>query len=68
MTKDRIEARLIGRVLDRETRELVGWLLKWNTGELGHLWKDDIYEDVDYEFPVRPHEFREHAWPEQPTG
>lgn len=67
MTKDRTEAKLIGRVLDRKTRELVGWILKWNTGELVHLWKDDLYEDVVYDFPVRPREFREHVCSEQPT-
>lgn len=44
----RLHAHAVNRILDRETGELVGWLYKWNTGELVSRWKDDAKSDVVY--------------------
>ena len=45
----RLHAHAVNRILDRETGELVGWLYKWNTGELVPRWKDEAKSDVVYE-------------------
>jgi hypothetical protein len=45
----REEARPVQRILDRETRQLVGWLYEWNTGERMAMWKNGKREDVVYE-------------------
>lgn len=45
----RLHAHAVNRILDRETGELVGWLYKWNTGELVPRWKDQAKSDVVYE-------------------
>lgn len=45
----REQAHAIQRVLDRETREIVGWLYEWNTGQLTIMWKDGRRDDVIYE-------------------
>lgn len=47
--KKRLEAQPIDRILDRETRQVVGWLYLWNTGDLVPKWKDGIKTDVVYE-------------------
>ncbi|MBK0328767.1 hypothetical protein I5535_15865 [Rhodobacteraceae bacterium F11138] len=52
--KERLEARAIGRILDRQTREIVGWVYEWNTGERAHLWKNGEREDVVFEDEVQP--------------
>jgi hypothetical protein len=45
----REEARPVHRVLDRNTRQLVGWLYEWNTGERMVMWKNGKRDDVVYE-------------------
>lgn len=45
----REEARPVQCILDRETRQLVGWLYEWNTGERMAMWKNGKREDVVYE-------------------
>ena len=45
----REEARPVHRILDRETRQLVGWLYEWNTGERMAMWKAGKREDVVYD-------------------
>lgn len=46
---ERLEATAIKRILDARTREVVGWLYEWNTGEILPYWKDGRREDVIYE-------------------
>ncbi|SFH28499.1 hypothetical protein SAMN04488020_109113 [Palleronia marisminoris] len=41
-------ARAIKRVLDSKSREIVGWLYEWNTGQIAVMWKDEPCEDVIY--------------------
>ena len=41
-------ARAIKRVLDGKSREIVGWLYEWNTGQIAVMWKDQPCEDVIY--------------------
>lgn len=36
-------------ILDRETRAVVGWLYKWNTGALVPMWKNGKCQNVIYE-------------------
>jgi hypothetical protein len=38
-------ARAVGRVLDRKTGVLVGWLYQWNTGAFGFYWVGEPVED-----------------------
>ncbi|ATF04030.1 hypothetical protein PhaeoP75_04431 (plasmid) [Phaeobacter gallaeciensis] len=45
----RLEAKAIKRILDAKTREIVGWLYEWNTGEILPRWKDGRRENVIYE-------------------
>ena len=49
MVEKRLAARAIKRILDRQSRELVGWLYEWNTGEQVPMWKNAHREDVVYE-------------------
>lgn len=42
-------AHAIKRILDRENREVVGWLYEWNTGQIAPMWKDKPCKDVIYE-------------------
>lgn len=44
----RLHARAIGRILDRKTGEVVGWLYEWNTGERVPRWKSGPRKDVIY--------------------
>ena len=44
--KLRLEAQAVTRILDRETREVVGWLYLWNTGALVPKWKNGAKTDV----------------------
>lgn len=39
----------VKRILDRSTREVVGWLYEWNTGSLVPMWKCGRKSDVVYE-------------------
>ncbi len=48
-TKARLHAEPIKRILDRTTREVVGWLYEWNTGSQVPMWKDGRKSDVIYE-------------------
>ena len=41
-------AHAINRILDRKTRQTVGWLYEWNTGQVGIMWKDKPCKDVIY--------------------
>ena len=45
----RLHAHAVNRILDRETGELVGWLYKWNTGELVPRWKAGEKSAVIYD-------------------
>ena len=47
--KKRLHATPINRILDRKSREVVGWLYEWNTGERRPMWKTGRCEDVIYE-------------------
>ena len=49
VVEKRLTARAIKRILDRQSRELVGWLYEWNTGEQEPMWKDQRYQDIIYE-------------------
>lgn len=42
----KIEAKAIARILDARTREIVGYLYEWNTGDIEAKWNDDIPRDV----------------------
>ena len=46
--QERLEAKAIKRILDAKTREVVGWLYEWNTGEILPRWKDGRRENVIY--------------------
>ena len=51
--KRKIEGKAIARILDAETREILGYLYQWNTGAIDPKWTDDIpraEEDVIYEY------------------
>jgi hypothetical protein len=39
----------IKRILDRKSRNIVGWLYEWNTGQIAPMWKDKPCEDVIYD-------------------
>ena len=39
----------INRILDRKSRNTVGWLYEWNTGQIAPMWKDKPCEDVIYD-------------------
>ena len=45
----RLHAHAVNRILDRETGELVGWLYRWNTGELVPRWRAGARSDVIYD-------------------
>lgn len=45
----RLEAKAIKRILDARTREVVGWLYQWNTGELSPRWKNGRKENIIYD-------------------
>jgi hypothetical protein len=47
--KNRLEAQPIIRILDRQSRDVVGWLYEWNTGEFVPMWKQGRREDVIFE-------------------
>ena len=47
--KNRLEAQPIIRILDRQSRDVVGWLYEWNTGEFVPMWKQGRQEDVIFE-------------------
>lgn len=45
---NRVHARAVKRIFDRESGEQVGWLYEWNTGSLVPRWKAEAYDDVIY--------------------
>lgn len=47
--KNRLEARVIKRIFDRQSRDVVGWLYEWNTGEWEPMWKNGKCDDIVYE-------------------
>jgi hypothetical protein len=49
LLSEREQARPIKRVLDQKSREVVGWLYRWNTGHVGVMWKGERCENVIYE-------------------
>lgn len=49
IVKERLAARAIKRILNRQSREVVGWLYEWNTGEQGPMWKNGRCQDIIYE-------------------
>lgn len=50
MRKQKIEGKAVARILDANTRDIVGYLYEWNTGARTPKWKDDIVrEDVIYD-------------------
>lgn len=42
------QAHAIRRVLDPTSKEVVGWLYEWNTGQVGIMWKSGPRADVIY--------------------
>jgi len=46
---EREQAHPIKRVLDQRSREVVGWLYKWNTGHIAIMWKGERCDNVIYE-------------------
>ncbi|MEM1363978.1 MAG: hypothetical protein AAGF94_20150 [Pseudomonadota bacterium] len=49
----KIEGKAIARILDVRTRETVGYLFEWNTGDVDPKWNDDIprdAKDIIYEY------------------
>ena len=42
-------ARPVMRILDRNTRKVVGWMYEWNTGARVPMWKAGVCEDVIYD-------------------
>lgn len=49
VVEKRLAARATKRILDRQSREVVGWLYEWNTGEQVPMWKNEHRDDVVYE-------------------
>lgn len=49
VTKERLVAHPIKRIVDVETNELVGWLYRWNTGEDAPMWMKGSRTKVRYE-------------------
>ena len=49
LLSEREQAHPIKRVLDQKSREVVGWLYRWNTGHVAVMWKGERCEDVIYE-------------------
>lgn len=49
MVEERLAGRAIKRILNRESREVVGWLYEWNTGEQEPMWKNGRCRDIIYE-------------------
>lgn len=47
--QQRMHAEPIKFILDRDTRNVVGWLYKWNTGALVPMWKNGACLNVIYE-------------------
>lgn len=47
---DKVEARAIGRIIDRASLRAVGWVYEWNTGERSLMWKDTKHPNVFYEY------------------
>ena len=45
----KLHATPIKRVLDADTRQVVGWLYRWNTGHLSVMWKGERCENFVYE-------------------
>lgn len=45
-----LEAWVTGYILDQDSREVVGWLYEWNTGERQPMWRDGPREDIMYEY------------------
>lgn len=49
--KQKIEGKAVARILDAQTRNIVGYLYEWNTGARTPKWNDDIVrEDVVYDY------------------
>lgn len=46
---DKAQAHPIRRVLDQNSRDVVGWLYRWNTGHLAVMWKNERCDNVIYE-------------------
>jgi len=49
VTKERLVAHPIKRIVDVETNELVGWLYRWNTGEHAPMWMNGSRTKVRHE-------------------
>lgn len=47
--KKREHAEPVKFIRDKDTRDVVGWLYKWNTGALVPMWKNDVCENVIYD-------------------
>lgn len=49
--KQKIEGKAVARILDTQTKDIVGHLYEWNTGARTPKWNDDIVrEDVIYDY------------------
>ena len=49
LSSQREHATPIKRVLNKDTRQVVGWLYRWNTGHLSVMWKGERCENFVYE-------------------
>lgn len=49
VAKKKLYARAIQRIVDQNSREVVGWVYEWNTGERGKTWKNGRRANVVYE-------------------
>lgn len=47
--KPRLEAEATKRILDATTREVVGWLYVWNTGEALPFWLNGRRDNIVYD-------------------
>ncbi len=48
-TRRRRQARPVKRIIDKKTRQVVGWLYQWDSGHLAPMWKAGRCENVVYE-------------------
>lgn len=46
--KQRKHAEPVKRVIDTQSKQLVGWLYQWNTGHFAVLWLGEKRTDVEY--------------------
>lgn len=47
-SQERLHARAVKRIFDRQTGAHVGWLYEWNNGDLVPRWSEAPHRDVVY--------------------